>query len=87
MIRDGDGYMMLVLPPTIMSTRKPQRRLGRPLAMAGEEEFSASFSTGERGAVPPLGYVYGIKTLWDPEHHAGDRMKKVYIYISKRAIT
>ena len=78
MIRDGDGYMMLVLPSDYhVDLETLSGRLGRPLAMAGEEEFSAKFPDCERGAVPPLGYVYGIRTLWDPSTALGAD-EKVY---------
>jgi len=34
-------------------------------------ELSAKLPDCERGAIPPLGYVYGIRTLWDPSSTLG----------------
>lgn len=72
MARDGDDYLMLVLPSDYhVDLDSLSGRLGKSLAMATEEELSAKFPDCERGAVPPLGYVFGIRTLWDPSSTLG----------------
>jgi len=71
--RDGDDYLMLVLPSDYhVDLDALSGRLGKTLTMATEEELSARFPDCERGAVPPLGYVYGIRTLWDPSSTLGE---------------
>jgi len=78
MTRDGNDFLMLVLPSDYhVDLDSLSTRLGRTLTMANEAEFSARFSDCERGAVPPLGYVYGIRTLWDPSTALGAD-EKVY---------
>jgi len=78
MVRDGDDYLMLVLPSDYhVELDSLGGRLGRSLIMASEDELSVKFPDCERGAIPPLGYIYGIKTLWDPSTTLGQD-EKVY---------
>jgi len=76
--KDGDGFLMLVLPSDYhVDLDALGSRLGKFLTMASENELSELFDDCQRGAVPPLGYVYGIKTLWDPNTELG-KDEKVY---------
>lgn len=70
--KDGDNFLMLVLPSDYhVDLDALGNRLGKYLTMASEEELSELFSDCARGAVPPLGYIFGIKTLWDPNTELG----------------
>lgn len=73
MTREGDDYLMLVLPSDYhVDLDSLSDRLGKSLVLATEEELSAKFPDCERGAIPPLGYVFGIRTLWDPSSTLGE---------------
>lgn len=75
---DGVDYFMLVLPSDYhVDLDSLSGRLGKSLVMATEEELSKKFPDCELGAIPPLGYVYGIRTLWDPSTTLGQD-EKVY---------
>ncbi|MCB1762726.1 MAG: YbaK/EbsC family protein [Gammaproteobacteria bacterium] len=74
--RAGEAYLMLVLPSDYhVDLEALSSQTGASLAMATEEELSAQFSDCERGAIPPLGFIYGIKTLWDPSTSLGADQK------------
>ena len=76
--RSGDEYVMLVIPSDYhVDFDVLSQATGLTLEMAEEAEFSTVFSDCERGAVPPLGYVYGLRTLWDPSTALG-KDEKVY---------
>ncbi|MCP4285298.1 MAG: YbaK/EbsC family protein [Gammaproteobacteria bacterium] len=76
--RDGDDYFMLVTPSDYHVDLEALSDLhNKSLIMATESELSTRFPDCERGAIPPLGYVFGIKTLWDPSTTLGQD-KKVY---------
>lgn len=75
---DGDDYLMLVIPSDYhVDLDSLSSRLGKSLTMATEDELSTKFPDCERGAIPPLGYLYGIRTLWDPSTTLG-KDEKVY---------
>ncbi len=67
LIRAGSGFVLAVLPAT---HRIDLERLAGILQTAGlglatEDELEAVFSDCERGAIPPFGSVYGLRTIVD----------------------
>ena len=78
MTREGNDFLMLVLPSDYhVELDSLNGQLGRSLVLASEAELSAKFPDCERGAIPPLGFVFGIRTLWDPNSPLGAD-EKVY---------
>jgi Ala-tRNA(Pro) deacylase len=65
-LRDGDGYMLAVLPAT-RHINLPDLRtaLSPSLDLAGEDEIARVFGDCERGAVPALGACYGVNVIVD----------------------
>ena len=65
-VKREKGYLLAVVPA---SRRLELDGLGRwlkqPVCMATEEEISTLFNDCERGAVPPIGPAYGIRTVID----------------------
>ena len=66
-VKDDGGYVLAVLPS---SCHVVLSQLGRalhrmPLQLADETEFAALFGDCDRGALPPLGGVYGLPTIVD----------------------
>lgn len=75
---NGQEYLMLVIPSDYhVDFEALGRHLGVALEMASEEQIDAQFPDCARGAIPPLGYLYGMKTLWDPSTTLGQD-EKVY---------
>jgi Ala-tRNA(Pro) deacylase len=73
LIRADSGYVLAVLPAT---HRVDLGQLGRILGardvrLATEEELEQVFSDCERGASPPFGRLYGLKTVVDASLAAG----------------
>ena len=67
-----DGYRLVVVPSDYhIDLERLQTLLRQKVEMATESELQARFPDCEVGAVPPLGHVYGIKTLWDPDASLG----------------
>ncbi|MGH6660952.1 MAG: aminoacyl-tRNA deacylase [Rhodospirillales bacterium] len=67
LLKEGkDSYLLAVLPAS-HHIRLDQLRewLGRPVALATEEEIEALFSDCDLGAVPPIGNAYGIDVVVD----------------------
>lgn len=72
LVRDDDGYLLVVLPADFHIELESLRRLlGQEVSMVDEPALASVFSDCELGAVPPVGMAYGIKTLWDPESSLG----------------
>lgn len=67
LLSDGRGaYVMAVVPADRrVDLAQLERQLGRRLALAREDELPTLFRDCEPGAVPPLGRVYGLETVWD----------------------
>ena len=61
-----DGYMLAVIPAN-RHVRLGQLRqvMGRDLRMATEYGISRLFPDCDMGAVPPIGYAYGVESIWD----------------------
>lgn len=85
-LEDEDGFVMAVLPSTRhVRLGKLSRELNRRLCLATEDELAHLFADCERGAVPPIGLAYGMKTVIDeslanqPElfFEAGDHEKLI----------
>ena len=78
LVRDDDGYLLVVLPADFHIELESLRRLlGQEVSMVDEPDLAEVFSDCELGAVPPVGMAYGIKTLWDPESSLG-KLDEVY---------
>lgn len=76
-LKDDAGYVLAVLPS---SCHVVLSRLGKalhrlPLQLADEAEFAMLFSDCDRGALPPLGGVYGLPMIVD---EALDAQPEVY---------
>ncbi len=64
--RDGKDYVLAVVPSTHrVEVDTLQEELGRPLALATEDELMRVFPDCDRGSVPPLGTAYGVFTVVD----------------------
>jgi Ala-tRNA(Pro) deacylase len=60
-LRDGDGYLLAVLPASHhLSLEMLQGWLGRPVALASEQEVGKLFPDCDLGAIPPIGDPYGL---------------------------
>ncbi len=76
LVRAGGGYVLAVLPAT---HRIDLERLGATihstgLTIATEDEVEAVFSNCERGAVPPFGSQYGLRTIVDASLAGGSEI-------------
>jgi Ala-tRNA(Pro) deacylase len=60
MLRDGDGWVMAVVPASEMvDVRKVRRCMARPrLQVAAERDMEAAFGAFEVGALPPFGELF-----------------------------
>jgi len=78
LVKDRDGYLMVVVPSDYhIDLASLEKLLQQRVKMATEEELAGLFPDCEPGAVPPIGQVYGIKTIWDPASSLG-RQEKVF---------
>ncbi len=65
-LEDSNHAVMAVLPASRrLELRELQASNGPALRLATEAELKGLFMDCEPGAVPPLGAVYGIETIWD----------------------
>jgi len=65
-LEDDRHAVMAVLPASRrLELRELQARDGHSLRLATEAELKQLFKDCEPGAVPPMGMVYGIETIWD----------------------
>jgi len=63
-IKDGDGYLMALLPASHHLRLDALRDLlGRQVELAAEEEFTALFDDCATGAIPALGMAYGLGVI------------------------
>jgi Ala-tRNA(Pro) deacylase len=76
-VKDDAGYVLAVLPASrhvvLSQLARALHRL--PLQLADEAEFTALFSDCDRGALPPLGGIYGLPMMVD---EAVDEQPEVY---------
>jgi Ala-tRNA(Pro) deacylase len=65
-LEDDDGYLMAVVPAThhIMLGRLG-KQLQRSLRLATERDIAPIFDDCIKGAIPPLGMLYGLRTVVD----------------------
>src|SRR5262245_29348265 len=61
----GEGYVLAVLPSTawVDLARLSQVLDGLPVRLATEAEVARVFDDCERGALPPFGRLYGLRTI------------------------
>jgi Ala-tRNA(Pro) deacylase len=65
-LEDGTHAVMAVLPASRrLELHELQASSGPALRLATEAELKDLFADCEPGAVPPVGVVYGIETIWD----------------------
>jgi len=65
-LEDDSHVVMAVLPASRrLQLREFQAGNGYTLRLATEAELKQLFKDCEPGAVPPVGVVYGIETIWD----------------------
>jgi Ala-tRNA(Pro) deacylase len=66
-LRDGrGGYLLAVVPATHhLSLEMMQAWLGRPVALASEQEVGKLFPDCDLGAIPPVGEAYGLDVVLD----------------------
>ena len=66
LLEDERGYLLAIVPAScrvVLSEIRTQ--LHRDLELATEPELEELFGDCERGAVPPIGEAYGIRTVID----------------------
>lgn len=65
-LRDSGEYVLAVLPASHhLDMAEIERRLNRRLDLASEDEIEELFPDCDRGAVPPIGAAYGLRTIVD----------------------
>ena len=65
-LEDDTHAMMAVLPASRrLELRELQASAGQGLRLATETDLKYLFKDCEPGAVPPIGAVYGMETIWD----------------------
>lgn len=65
-LEDGAHAVMAVLPASRrLELRELRASSGPALHLATETKLKYLFNDCEPGAVPPVGAVYGIETIWD----------------------
>lgn len=65
-LEDDNGYVMAVVPSSRrVALGMISADLHRSLRLAEEHELSALFGDCHLGAVPPIGWAYGVQTLLD----------------------
>jgi Ala-tRNA(Pro) deacylase len=66
LLRAGQGYVLAVLPATHrVDVDRVKHELGEDVEMAGESEMEVLFPDCERGAIPPFGSLYHVRTIVD----------------------
>jgi prolyl-tRNA editing enzyme YbaK/EbsC (Cys-tRNA(Pro) deacylase) len=87
LVRAGESYVLAVLPSTtrIDTERLSQVLDGLPVALATEDEVEQVFGDCERGALPPFGRLYGVRTIVDASLAAGAEIVCVgNLYINRK---
>ena len=88
LLEDDDGYVMAVLPAThLIDLGELHRHFHRRLGLATESEIANVFTDCEPGAIPPIGFAYGIDTIVDDSlaeqaevyFEAGDHEQLVHV--------
>src|SRR5206468_2116804 len=73
LVRAGESYALAVLPSTarVDLERLSEALDGEPVSLATEDELERVFGDCERGASPPFGRLYGVRTVVDCSLAAG----------------
>lgn len=78
LVKEEGGYLMVVLPSDYyVELDTLHKLLEKEVEMAEEAELSDLLPDCELGAVPAVGHVFGIKTMWDPTTSLG-KEEQVY---------
>lgn len=72
LVKEDGSYLLLVVPSDYhVELDSLHRMLGKEVDLAEEAELLDLLPDCELGAIPVLGYIFGIKTLWDPNTSLG----------------
>lgn len=72
LVKSNDKFIVVVIPSdSYVDLETVKKLLVSDVEMATEAELSEQFPDCEVGAIPPLGYLYGIDTMWDPTTSLG----------------
>jgi Ala-tRNA(Pro) deacylase len=72
-LKDKDEYLLVVIPSDYhVELERLNELLKGEWQMANESDLEELFPDCEVGAVPALGYVYSINTVWDPSSSLGN---------------
>ncbi|MCA1686311.1 MAG: YbaK/EbsC family protein [Planctomycetia bacterium] len=76
LVRAGGSFVLAVLPATsrIDLVRLSQTLDGVPVSLATEDDLESIFGDCERGALPPFGRLYGVRTVVDASLASGDEI-------------
>jgi Ala-tRNA(Pro) deacylase len=76
LVKAGAQYVLAVLPSTHrVDLEQLGQALGMPtLCVASEDEVERVFTDCERGALPPFGHLYGLRTVVDPSLDGGSEI-------------
>jgi Ala-tRNA(Pro) deacylase len=65
-LKDSKGFLLVVVPSDYhVEPERLNQQFKREMALAEESELAALFPDCEAGAVPPIGFAYGVDTVWD----------------------
>lgn len=65
-LKDTKGFLLVVVPSDYhVELERLNQQFKRQMVMAEEDELTALFPDCEAGAVPPIGFAYGVDTVWD----------------------
>lgn len=65
-LKDAAGFLLVVVPSDYhVELARLNQLLKREMQMAEEDELARLFGDCEAGAVPPIGFAYGVDTIWD----------------------
>ena len=72
LVKEEGEYLMVVLPSDYyVELDTLHKLLGKEVEMAEEAELIGLLPDCELGAVPAIGPIFGIKTMWDPNTSLG----------------
>lgn len=72
LVKSDTKFIMIVIPSdSYVDLETVRKLLMSDVEMATEAELSEQLPDCEAGAIPPLGYLYGIDTMWDPTTSLG----------------
>lgn len=72
LVKEEGEYLMVVLPSDYyIELDTLHKLLGKEVEMAQEAELIGLLPDCELGAIPAVGPVFGIKTIWDPNTSLG----------------